>query len=229
MICGLGWKTATSPIECTGASNTDDQVTPLSVVRHRPPVAPATYIVYGSDSTTSMSTTRPLIDAGPMLRRRSPFRSLLVNADSACMDCACANRVCTVSAARSARRRPTAGTIPRRIRHSRVGRREGWGRVDMCPIWTANRTRAPDLRCPRGCVVHCTRGGVRRRAIGIQARRRRAAMPTSPRPADTSRIVPGSGTTLVFTATSSNATCVQQPPKPASTPLAAETDTLSTA
>jgi len=45
MICGLGWKTATSPMLCTGASNTDVQLTPLSVVRHRPPVAAATYIV----------------------------------------------------------------------------------------------------------------------------------------------------------------------------------------
>ncbi|MEZ5418146.1 MAG: hypothetical protein R2708_12475 [Vicinamibacterales bacterium] len=65
-----------SPTEWTGSrSNTGVQVTPLSVVRKTPPVDDATYIVYGFDSTTSMSTTRPDIVAGPMLRRRRPARS----------------------------------------------------------------------------------------------------------------------------------------------------------
>jgi hypothetical protein len=73
---GLGWKMAMSPTECTGSrSNTGSQVMPLSVVRNTPPVEEATYMVYGSDSTTSMSTTRPDMVAGPMLRRRRPARS----------------------------------------------------------------------------------------------------------------------------------------------------------
>ena len=86
MICGLGWNTATSPIECTGASKVELQVTPLSVVRQSPPVAPATYHVLGLDSTTSMSTTRPLMEAGPMFRRRSAPRSVAENGAAAWAD-----------------------------------------------------------------------------------------------------------------------------------------------
>jgi hypothetical protein len=76
MMFGFGWKMAMSPTEWTGSfSNTGSHVMPLSRVRKMPPVDEATYMTKGSDSTTSMSTMRPDMVAGPMFLSRRPKRS----------------------------------------------------------------------------------------------------------------------------------------------------------
>ena len=156
-------------MECTGtASKIDSHVTPLSRVRQRPPVAPATYIVYGFDSTTSMSTTRPLIDAGPILRRRRPLRSAEVNGA-----CACAASKGTKSVALMARYRAAPS-----IRRGVIVRRElrpsmnGWGaggetgnqpdpEMLRPPAW-ASKCRVPES----GVQVWSTRTSPLRQACG---------------------------------------------------------------
>src|SRR5688500_12447618 len=76
--------TVTSPVDATlpPSSNTGAQVTPPLVVFQIPPVAAARYATVPSwpprvpgDSATAMSTTRPLITAGPMERSGSELTS----------------------------------------------------------------------------------------------------------------------------------------------------------
>src|SRR5262245_32665772 len=66
---GFDGATATAPkhsVDCW--SKTGVQFFPSSVVFHKPPVAAAMYIVLGLFSMTAMSTIRPPLLAGPMLR-----------------------------------------------------------------------------------------------------------------------------------------------------------------
>src|SRR5688572_4632491 len=80
----LAGATATSPVEAIvpPSSNAGCQVTPPFIVCQIPPVAAARYATVPSwpprvpgDSATAMSTTRPLITAGPIDRTRSELTS----------------------------------------------------------------------------------------------------------------------------------------------------------
>ena len=94
-------------------------------LRQRPPVLDATYMVYGFDSTTSMSTTRPLMEAGPMDRRRKPPRS-------AARKGACANKGAAM------------------VDHTAAATRREMGRVSMGRIWRVSLlcARRRRFRCP---------------------------------------------------------------------------------
>src|SRR5437870_5414455 len=75
---------ATSPIETlVSFSKTHDQLAPLLVVFHRPPVAAATYMVEGWLSTMVRAEMRPPMLAGPMGRIGSDSRICRSNVGSA--------------------------------------------------------------------------------------------------------------------------------------------------
>src|ERR1039458_7265262 len=67
---------ATEPMDSLSiSSNIDFQLMPPSVVLHRPPVAKPMYMVMGSCSEPTISSTRPIITAGPMERNSNPCKS----------------------------------------------------------------------------------------------------------------------------------------------------------
>ncbi len=80
---------AMSPIDSLGiSSNCDCQWMPPSVDFQRPPVANPMYMIIGSFSAPSMSSSRPIITAGPIDRNSNPRSSgsldALTGGDEAC-------------------------------------------------------------------------------------------------------------------------------------------------
>src|SRR5262245_61701315 len=66
MTLGLDGATATAPTDQTSSASVKGvQVVPALVVFQSPPVAVATYMTAGLESTTATSHTRPLMLAGP--------------------------------------------------------------------------------------------------------------------------------------------------------------------
>src|ERR1700733_3413804 len=65
---------AMSPIDEKGiSSNSDRQCSPPSVDFQRPPVAKPMYMIIGSFSAPTISSSRPIITAGPIDRKLNPL------------------------------------------------------------------------------------------------------------------------------------------------------------